>query len=140
MMMMMMMRNVGLNSCCSNYYIPFHLFKPHPRRPRGSWSGRDEAKTGKNRRRDKSFQERQTFVARPTFARFIISFVPRLLTAPGSPRMLKPLKLELMEPYSKKPFSMSKPVFPVHTQRETGMSLVNSNPCTVMIRRKWVLL
>ena len=58
----------------------FHLCA-HPRRPRGSQSGREK-------RRNESFQVRAKELFRPYFKTFVPPFLPTQLTAPGSPRMV----------------------------------------------------
>ena len=53
----------------------------HPRRPRGSQSGRVK-------RRDKSFQSWAEELFRLYLKTFVAAFLPARLTAPGSPRMI----------------------------------------------------
>ena len=58
----------------------FHLCT-HPRRPRSSQSGREK-------RRDDSFQVRAKELFRPYLKTFVPPSLPTRLTAPGSPRMV----------------------------------------------------
>ena len=62
--------------------ITFQMRKePHPRRPRGSQSGRVK-------RRDESFQAWRLF--HPWLKTFVAPVNPARLTTPGSPRMKEP--------------------------------------------------